>query len=157
MRTMLLVEDDRPTALAYEALLSVGHPDVAVETVWSAEAALLRLAQSNYDVIVSDFKLPGLDGLGLLVANYCLYSHIPFVLVSAYGDRALEESAARLGAYAVLHKPIASDTLLDVVDRALAQGRGAVHRGKGTDRPTGTSAMQSGKWPAADLESKSLE
>lgn len=154
---MLLVEDDRPTALAYEALLSVGHPDVAIETVWSAEAALLRLAHSDYDVIVSDFKLPGLDGLGLLVASYCLHSHIPFILVSAYGDRALEESAARLGAYAVLHKPIASDALLEVVDRALAQGRGAVHQGTSTDRPAGTSAMQLEKWPAADVESTSLE
>lgn len=152
MRTMLLVEDDRPTALAYEALLSVGHPDVAVEIVWSAEAALLRLAHSHYDVIVSDFKLPGLDGLGLLVASYCLHSRTPFILVSAYGDRALEESAARLGAYAVLHKPIASDTLLDVVDRALAQGRGAVHQGKKTDRPAGTSAMRLEKRPEVDVE-----
>ncbi len=157
MRTMLLVEDDRPTALAYEALFGVGHPDVAVETVWSAEAALVRLAHSDYDVIVSDFKLPGLDGLGLLVASYCLHSHIPFVLVSAYGDRALEESAARLGAYAVLHKPIAPDALVDVVDRALAQGRGAVHQGKSTDRSAGTSAMRLGNSLVWDVESKRLE
>lgn len=154
---MLLVEDDRATALAYESLLSIGHPDVAVETVWSAEAALLRLARSDYDVIVSDFKLPGLDGLGLLVASYCLHSHIPFVLVSAYGDRALEESAARLGAYAVLHKPIASDALLDVVNRALTQGRGAGIHGKGIDRPTDTSIMPQVKRPRADAESKGRE
>lgn len=128
MRKMLLVEDDRATALAYEALLGIEHPEIAVETVWSAEAALLRLSERNYDVIVSDFKLPGLDGLGLLVASYCLRSHTPFVLVSAYGDRALEESAMRLGAYAVLHKPIAPDMLLDVVERAMAQGRCAISR-----------------------------
>lgn len=154
---MLLVEDDRPTALAYEALLSIGHPDVAVETVWSAEAALLRLAKSDYDVIVSDFKLPGLDGLGLLVASYCFHSHIPFVLVSAYGDRALEESAARLGAYAVLHKPIASDTLLDVVNRALTQGRGQSTTEKAFDRPADTSVMSPAKRPVADAESKGRE
>jgi DNA-binding NtrC family response regulator len=154
---MLLVEDDRPTALAYEALLNIGHPDIAVETVWSAEVALLRLAKSDYDVIVSDFKLPGVDGLSLLVASYCLHSYIPFVLVSAYGDRALEESAARLGAYAVLHKPIAPDALLDVINRALIQGRGTVNHGKGIDRPADTSVMPQVKWTRTDAESKRRE
>src|SRR5688500_12392115 len=153
MRTMLLVEDDRPTALAYEALFGVGHPDVAVETVWSAEAALVRLAHSDYDLIVSDFKLPGLDGLGLLVGSYCLHSHIPFVLVSAYGDRALEDSAARLGAYAVLHKPIAPEAFLDVVSRALTRGRGAVNCGQGMDSAADTSLRLRVRWLGADTES----
>ena len=137
MRKMLLVEDDRATALAYEALLSLEHPEITVETVWSAEAALLRLSESDYDVIVSDFKLPGLDGLGLLVASYCLSSPIPFVLVSAYGDRALEESAMRLGAYAVLHKPVAPGMLLDVVERALRHRRLPPKHRQRIDHPTG--------------------
>jgi DNA-binding NtrC family response regulator len=154
---MLLVEDDRRTALAYEALLSLDHPDIAVETVWSAEAALLRLAKSDYDIIVSDFKLPGLDGLGLLVASYCLHSHIPFVLISAYGDRALEESAARLGAYAVLHKPIAPDVFIDVVERALTQGRYAASHGQCFDRPTDTSVLSPAKGPGLDEDLKRWE
>ena len=152
---MLLVEDDRPTALAYESLLSIGHPDLAVETVWSAEAALLRLAKSDYDVIVSDFKLPGLDGLGLLVGSYCLHSHIPFVLVSAYGDRALEESAARLGAYAVLHKPIAPEAFLDVVTRALTRDRRAINHREGIDGPADTSLRPQIKLPGVDADAES--
>jgi DNA-binding NtrC family response regulator len=150
---MLLVEDDRPTALAYEALLNIGRPDIAVETVWSAEAALVRLTQSDYDVIVSDFKLPGLDGLCLLVASYCLHSHIPFVLVSAYGDRALEESAARLGAYAVLHKPTDPEAFLDVVSRALTRGREVIDHRLGIDGPANTSLQSRGRWLGADAES----
>ena len=117
------MEDDRRTAFAYESLLTAKHADIAVEIVFSAEEGLLHLSKGNYDVILSDFKLPGLDGLGLLVASYCLHSPVPFVLISAYGDRDLEESAARLGAYAVLHKPIAPDTFLNVIERALIKGR----------------------------------
>lgn len=153
MPKMLLVEDDRSTALAYEALLSMDRADLTVKTVWSAEAALLCLAKTNYDVIVSDFKLPGLDGLGLLIATYCLHSAIPFVLVSAYGDRVLEDTAARLGAYAVLHKPIAPEALLDVVNRALTQGREAVDRRKGVLRSADAERMPRVLWPAADAES----
>lgn len=120
------MEDDRRTAFAYESLLTAKRSDIAVETVFSAEEGLLHLSKGNYDVILSDFKLPGLDGLGLLVASYCLHSPVPFILISAYGDRDLEESAARLGAYAVLHKPIASDIFLHVIERALTKGRSTI-------------------------------
>ena len=55
MARMLLVEDDRKTALAYESLLAVQRPDIAIDTVVSAERALLRLSEMAYDVILSEF------------------------------------------------------------------------------------------------------
>lgn len=133
MLRLLLVEDDPRTAFAYESLLRANRPDMAVEVVFSAEEGLLHLSNGNYDVILSDFKLPGLDGLGLLVASYCLHSRVPFILMSAYGDRDLEESATRLGAYAVLHKPVAPDAFLNVIERALLRGRSKI---KPEDRST---------------------
>lgn len=154
MFKMLLVEDDRRTAFAYESLLEARHPDIAVETVFCAEDALLQLSKRNYDLILSDFKLPGLDGLGLLVANYCLYSHVPFVLISAYGDRELEYSAARLGAYAVLHKPIAPDALIHVIERALTKGRDAIEQGRALDRVFETSIVHQAKTTVAEKRAK---
>ncbi|HET7058062.1 MAG TPA: response regulator [Nitrospiraceae bacterium] len=150
MFSMLLVEDDRRTAFAYESLLAAEHPDIAVETVFCAEDALLHLSKRNYDLILSDFKLPGLDGLGLLVASYCLYSHVPFVLISAYGDREVEHRAARLGAYAVLHKPIAPDALIHVIERALTKGRCAIEQGRATDRVCDTSILPQAKKTMAE-------
>ena len=130
---MLLVEDDRKTALAYESLLSVQRPDIAIDTVFSAERALLRLLETDYDVILSDFKLPRLDGLGLLVATYCLHSRAPFLLISAHGDRELEDRAIHVGAYAVLHKPIAPQALMDVIERALTKARRTIEHGRRAD------------------------
>ena len=147
---MLLVEDDRRTAFAYESLLASKHPDIAVETVFCAEDALLHLSKRDYDLILSDFKLPGLDGLGLLVARYCLYSRVPFVLISAYGDRELEHRAARLGAYAVLHKPIAPDALIHVIERALTKGRCAIEQGRATDHVYDRPILHQPKKTVAD-------
>jgi DNA-binding NtrC family response regulator len=59
---------------------------------------------------------------------------MPFELIAAYGDRALEESAAKLGAYAVLHKPITPDVFLDVAKRALVKRRRPVTPGNATRR-----------------------
>jgi DNA-binding NtrC family response regulator len=154
MFRMLLVEDDRRTAFAYESLLAAKQPEMVVETVFCAEDALLHLSKRNYDLILSDFKLPGLDGLGLLVASYCLYSPVPFVLISAYGDQELEDSAARLGAYAVLHKPIAPETLMNVVERALTQGRCAIEHGRGIDRVFDTSTLHQARKTVADERAK---
>lgn len=153
MYRILLVEDDRRTALAYEALLAAKHPHVAVETAFSAERALLHLSQRNYDLIVSDFKLPGLDGLGLLIASYCLHSDKPFILISAYGDRALEQSAAKLGAYAVLHKPIAPEAFMDVVERALMRSATAVSQGTEINRSIESSVAQHVKRAEPDSRS----
>ncbi|WP_447985897.1 response regulator [Nitrospira sp. Nam74] len=125
---MLLVEDDRRTALAYESLLALQRPDIAIDTVFSAQRALLCLSEMAYDVILSDFKLPGLDGLGLLVATYCLHSRAPFLLISAHGDRELEDRAIRVGAYAVLHKPIAPRALMSVIERALTKAAPTIER-----------------------------
>lgn len=151
---MLLVEDDRRTAFAYESLLAAKQPDMVVETVFCAEDALLHLSKRDYDLILSDFKLPGLDGLGLLVASYCLYSPVPFVLISAYGDQELEDSAARLGAYAVLHKPIAPETLMNVIERALTKGGGAIEQGRAIDHVFDTSLLHHAKKTVADERAK---
>jgi two-component system C4-dicarboxylate transport response regulator DctD len=89
-----------------------------VETAADAEEALSAIRQRDYDVVVSDIRMPGLNGLQLLTECQRIRPDIPVVLITAYDDRPLEEEAARLGAYAFLHKPVDADTFASVVSRA---------------------------------------
>ena len=84
---------------------------MTVDTTSSAESALLLMSTGRYDVIVSDFRMPGLDGLALLHESKRLHPDTPVILLTGYGDKELEleDKAAQQGAYAFLHKPFAGN------------------------------------------------
>lgn len=115
----LLIIDDNPAALqAYSDLLAAREPAIQVTTAISAEAALESMDAAVFDVVVCDFRLPGLDGLGFVRACHEAGRDPAVVLVTGYGTIELEEEAAQQGVYAVLHKPVDPQTFLSVVRRA---------------------------------------
>lgn len=118
---LLIVDDDEATAMAYRALFEASDARTVVDVVLTAEAALPCVLHGSFNVILSDQRLPGLDGLGLLIACRLFHPETPFILVTAHGDRTLEEKATSLGAYAFLHKPVDGDVLLNTVQRACAR------------------------------------
>jgi DNA-binding NtrC family response regulator len=75
-------------------------------------------AVTQYDVIISDFRLSGMDGFAFLEKCKVLQPNIPVVMITGYGDVEMETQAARRGAYAFLHKPIDPDALAAIVARA---------------------------------------
>ncbi len=116
-RRVLLVDDD-PTILNSlgEALGDLG---VAVETSTSAEGALGRLAEYEPDLILSDIRMPGLDGIELLQLVRERAPSIDVVLMTAYDDMPTVVRAMREGAFDFLVKPIEMHELEDVLRRAL--------------------------------------
>ncbi|MFJ3052119.1 sigma-54-dependent transcriptional regulator [Pseudomonas nitroreducens] len=70
-------------------------------------------------VIVSDIRMPGIDGLQLLEQLHAQDSELPVILITGHGDVPLAVKAMRSGAYDFLEKPFPSDALLDSVRRAL--------------------------------------
>jgi DNA-binding NtrC family response regulator len=120
-KRLLVVDDDGPTAMAYRELFETSHFRMVVDVALTAEAALLCIRHGSYDVILADQRMPGLDGLGLLIACRLLHPGTPFILLTAHGDRALQEKATALGAYAFFHKPVDSDVLLKAVQRACTE------------------------------------
>ncbi len=118
MERILLVDDDERFLLAGRELLMAQRRAFHVDTAADAEAALTAIRQQNYDVVVSDIRMPGLNGIDLLIECQRIRPDIPVVLITAYDDSDLEEQADRLGAYAFLHKPLDSDTFASVVSRA---------------------------------------
>jgi DNA-binding response OmpR family regulator len=98
-----------------------------------AEAATLldlqfaKLAASGAglaDVIVSDVRMPGASGLDMLGALRCFDRRTPVILITAFGDPAVHEEGARLGAR-VLDKPVVIEDLVAAARDALAAARGA--------------------------------
>ncbi|MEP6888854.1 MAG: response regulator [Nitrospirales bacterium] len=119
MPKILLLDDDSTFLNAFPAFVTAARTDIAIDTALCAEAGLLLIGTSEYDLIVSDFRMSGLDGLRLVKECKRLRPGTPVVLITGYGDRDMETEALHVGAYAFLHKPVPPDVLLSLVDRAL--------------------------------------
>ncbi|MCU0492144.1 MAG: response regulator transcription factor [Chloroflexaceae bacterium] len=114
---ILLVEDDPVAQMALgKTLESAGY---AVDTAADGETALRRLQQAEYDVVVSDIRLPDRDGLTILRAAMEQQPAPSVLILTGYGtlDTAIE--ALRGGACDYLLKPCSPQTLLDGVATAL--------------------------------------
>ena len=127
MPSVLLIDDEKGFLQALSEALLARRTDITVDLAVNAEQALLLISVSDYDVIVSDVRMPGMDGLELVQRCQQLRPDSPVVLMTGYGDRDLEAEASKRGAYAFLHKPVDADVLLSVISRALLKAR-LLHR-----------------------------
>jgi CheY-like chemotaxis protein len=111
----ILVADDSPMIreLLFEAFSSIGY---AVTCVRDGLEALACLQTESYDLLITDYRMPRLDGLALLrrlqAGNGCPRS----VLITAQGTPDLVEHASQAGAAVVLFKPFAVPDLVAVVE-----------------------------------------
>jgi two-component system NtrC family response regulator len=118
---ILLVEDEADQRELVAALLAgAGY---LVAPCASAEAAAAELERAPVDLVLSDWKLPGRDGLALLAEVKQRDPEIAFVMVTAYGTIAHAVEAVRAGADDYLPKPFERQALLLAVERALRARR----------------------------------
>jgi DNA-binding NtrC family response regulator len=103
MARILIVDDDEDLLhLMGEYLESVGlEHDQAV----GAEQARNRLKRFQYDMVVSDFNMPGESGLDLLRYVSSRYPETPFVLMTGYCDQRIKRESMRMGVHACIQKP----------------------------------------------------
>jgi len=117
--TVLIVEDDPHVLLGCQQALAL--EDIPSEGVASAEQALERIGAEFAGIVVSDIRLPGMDGLQLLDHLKALDPSLPVVLITGHGDISMAVGAMRQGAYDFMEKPFSPERLVDVVRRALEQ------------------------------------
>lgn len=121
MDTVLLVDDDRPVLAAGEQTLELaGFSVVACAT---GEQALELLDRARPAVVVTDLRMPGIDGMELLARLRARDPELPVVLVTGHGDVAMAVRAIREGAYDFVEKPTPPEMLADVVRRAAERRR----------------------------------
>jgi two-component system response regulator FlrC len=112
---VLIVEDDHGLREALvDTLLLGGYQVTPVE---SAEAAMVKLSQGEFDLVVSDIQMQGMDGLSLLKSVKKKYPTLPMILMTAYANINDAIQAMRDGATDYLSKPFAPQVLLNLVGR----------------------------------------
>jgi len=116
----LLVVDDEPriVRLVSRVLESQGH---AVETASTGEEALLKAAALDFDLVILDLLLPGIDGHTVLRELLATNSRVRVLVLSALGDLEARAECLQEGAVDYVAKPFAVAELLARVDVQLAQ------------------------------------
>lgn len=118
MNTILVVDDDKATRDGIAMALGEAYH---VVTAADAEAAMAALTNHAIDLVLTDLRMPGRDGLSLLRDIITAYPALPVILLSAYGSVESAVEAIKDGAYDFLTKPVNLDHLELVVRRALRQ------------------------------------
>jgi len=120
-RHLLIVEDEAPLRQAIaEQLVDHGYH---VEQADSGEAAIARLADFAFDIIITDLRLPGIDGSSVVEAAVERYPDIVAIVITGYGTFKDAVNAIKRGAHDFVTKPFQIDALLHVLDSALEQRR----------------------------------
>ena len=115
---VILIDDDPHLRQALYQTLDLAGLNVL--PLAEANGLAERIGRDWPGVVVSDIRMPGMDGLELLAQLHGQDPELPVLLITGHGDVPLAVQAMRAGAYDFLEKPFASDALLDSVRRALA-------------------------------------
>ena len=120
-RIVHLVDDDADLRHALKQSLELEGLSVVCHS--SAEDVGDLPLRSLYGVVVSDIRMPGIDGLTLMRRILGIDPTMPVVLITGHGDVQMAVEAMRAGAYDFIEKPFAANRLFSVVERALEKRR----------------------------------
>ena len=116
---VLIVDDDPALLQALPEALQLRMGGLMVDTADSAAAALDRIATRDYHAIVTDIKMPGMDGFALLAEIRALRPDTPTLMITGHGERALAVKALRRGACDFVQKPIDREYFVASLGRAI--------------------------------------
>ncbi|HEX6563151.1 MAG TPA: sigma-54 dependent transcriptional regulator [Chthoniobacterales bacterium] len=132
---ILLIEDDSAIADGLQRVLARNGYEVTV--LLRGDEGLKRAGRDHFDVVLTDFKLPGLSGLELVAQLHAVKPLLPVIVMTAHGSTETAIEATKLGAYDYILKPFDVEELLDLVNQAAATSRLA-------SDPVGTGVTESG-------------
>ena len=120
-KRILAVDDDGLVRRSLEILLREAGFDPTVAS--SGQEALGFLVQRHFDLLITDIRMPGMDGLQVIqaVRQYChemKKQPIPEIVLTAYNDEQVKQSAIRMGVREFLLKPFKIDEFLKALERS---------------------------------------
>ena len=118
LRKVLVVDDDPVVRKSFNRVLS--GKGYAVITAENGEEALRKLAEEKYDVVYTDIRMPGMDGLEVAERVRARRPWTPVVIITGYGTEAAEARAEAAGVANFLHKPLTPEMIAGSAREALA-------------------------------------
>ncbi len=123
----VLVVDD-------EAVITRGLCRIFEDMGYQAEAsesgfgAIEKLQKSSFDIVITDLKMPGMDGIEVLKAIKTLQPDVPVIIITGYSTVDTAVEAMKNGAFDYISKPFTPDQIIEIVEKALEQQAVKVHK-----------------------------
>jgi CheY-like chemotaxis protein len=120
MRNLLLVDDQRDILrLLRSTLDTLGNKDLKVYEAQSGEEAMLESSRHKIDMLVTDYKLPGISGVELMHKVRARHPEVKVIFITGMTERKMRDEMLNTGAFAIFDKPIPMADFLDAVERGM--------------------------------------
>ena len=118
-RKVLVVDDDAVVGHSINRVLTERGYQVRETMSWSE--ALEELGHQNYDMVFTDIRMPGMDGLDMASRMKKSHPEMPVVVITGHGTEASEKRARDLGVAGFLHKPLSPESIIENADRVMRE------------------------------------
>ena len=119
MPDRILVVDDEPNMLRLLKTILMDKTGYEVTTTNNPLEVSKLLQEGHYDLVVTDLKMPLVDGIDLIGIVKQIDATMPIIVITAYGTIETAEEAIQKGAYDFITKPFRKETILITIKRAL--------------------------------------
>ncbi len=121
-RNRILVIDDEDSMRRFLRML-LSNEGYEVQAEESGANGISRLERDSFDLVITDLKMPGVDGLSVLDSVRSKYPNLPVVILTAYGSEKVAAEAIRRGAFQLVEKSAHNEEIVLAVSNALAMSR----------------------------------
>lgn len=119
MPNILIIEDEQAIRKVLRNILSEENKSFVVDDAENGKIGLDKMSETNYDLVLCDIKMPGMDGLEVLDRIMAEYPDTAVVMISGHGDIETAVDCIKKGAYDFISKPPDLNRLLNTVRNAL--------------------------------------
>ncbi len=141
MKRVLVIDDDAPVLRHFVVVLTQSQK-FEITALRDGADALKTIESGNFDAVLLDMAMPGVNGRELLRRMRELHPGTPVIIITGVEDAELAAESMRRGAFAYLYKPVGEDELLLTLDRAL----------QGSTSPPAAATVGGGAAPAGDAK-----
>jgi len=127
-KTILMVDDERSFLLSAKEGIESFSDQFSILTAYNGQEALGYLESSDIDLVVTDLKMPVLDGFELLARMSADHQQVPVIAMTAFGTPEIHQRVQQLGAMSYLEKPIGINDLRDrIIDVFSEKSKSYIH------------------------------